>query len=127
MRELSGIFFLGFILLFTTVAIVRYRRNRRFLTPEERQKAGELLRNNGWGKKLFALFIPIYSILLISSYFGDYYAGIEKAKELIFIFFLLPIGYGILRNCKIYRKADLPQKFVRGELNLGIFMLLAYA
>jgi uncharacterized membrane protein YbjE (DUF340 family) len=128
MQELSGIFFLGLISLFAAVAIVWYRRNRKFLTREEREKASSVLSEaNSWeSRHLWTILITI-SLFWGFLYILEKFFAVSKATDLIFVLLFLTTSHSVWRRHKFYRNSDLPQKFVRGELALGIFMLLVYS
>lgn len=128
MQEYVGLFNFGIILLFAAAALIWYRRNRSFLTPEERQRAGELVSRATWRetRHFWKIFIIIF--LFVGFLHGlENYFGIAKASDLIFIFIWFEWCRTIIRNQRIYREADLPAKFVRGELGLGIFSLFFLA
>jgi len=53
--------------------------------------------------------------------------AVKKAGDFIYIFVWFSLIHGIFRNRAIYRKANLPQKFVKGDFALGIFTISAFA
>jgi hypothetical protein len=50
----------------------------------------------------------------------------ENALSLISFFIWFDLCRSMLRNGRIYRQAELPQKFIRAEKALGVFTLSMY-
>lgn len=130
MLEFSNIIFLGLFLIFISVPVIWYRRNRKFLTIEEKRIASSEPWEASWKEieKIGGFWVMLIAISLFVGflYILENFFGVMKASSLIFVFAFFELCRSVLRNHKIYKKSDLPQKFVRGELDLGVFILLAY-
>ncbi len=111
------------VILYPTVFLIWYRRNRRLLTPEQRYiyandtSAGKIKRWQFWISIAVSIAVLVCGSLLES----ELPLAIFLASG---VAFAVP---AIFRNHKIARRLRLPTGFVKRELLLGIWTVVSLA
>ncbi len=128
MSEMPNWIFFIFFALFFVIFFVWNKRNKNYLTIEEKKLASSLLseafqREIRYAWIIIAATLAIYGFLLIL----EKVFLIENATKFIFVFCWFSLIYAFVRNRAIYRRANLPLKFINGDFALGIFTALAFA
>jgi hypothetical protein len=92
-------------------------KNAELLTPEQKEEKARLLhdenklsRPQNWG------FLGALVVLVLL----NLYSSINIPVRYFFYLIILNSAYTIFRNRSIYKKINLPEKFIQRELLLGI-------
>lgn len=117
MQDITGWIFLGLFIVFTIVYVVLYKHNVNLLTKEENDKRQEelSLANSREYKYILATVFCFLVIAILErmSFLPDFFSSMVVLCVFIF---------GVFRNIRVYRKANLPIKFIKSELILGIIL-----
>ncbi len=117
MQDITGWILLGFFIIFAIVYVIKHKRNVNLLTKDENDKRQDELNlaNRKEFKNIWIIIACFIGVIVL-----------EKMSILPNFFFsivlLCVVIYGVFRNIKVYRKANLPIKFIKNELLLGIIL-----
>jgi len=123
----SWIFYIFFALVFI-IFFIWNKHNKNHLTVEEKKLASSLL-SEAWQREtkyIWTIFAAILTVLGFLFVLEKVFA-VDNATEFIFIFILFTLTRTIFRNRGIYQKANLPQKFIKGDFALEVFVVSAFA
>lgn len=115
MQDLAYWIFLGLMVFFLIVFVFWHKRNRHLLTEEERQKMSQKLAEAS-SRELRYIWILIAFcavLFLIQKLFG-------MPLVVFGVMTVISLIYGVFRNIWIYRKENLPARFIKSESYLGI-------
>lgn len=115
MQDITSWIIVGLLIIFVISYILIHKQNVRLLTKEENDKRLEGLSQamNQETKYLWIILAFFIGLIILEKllYFPNFISS---------IILLCSVSYGVFRNIWIYRKINLPIKFIKNELFLGI-------
>ncbi len=128
MSQIPNSIFFIFFALSLIIFFIWNKRNKNYLTIEEK-KSRQVLLSEAWQREMKYIWAIIAVLLTISGFLLilEKVFAVNNASEFIFVLGWFSLIYAIFRNRAIYRKANLPQEFVKGDVALGVFTIAAFA
>lgn len=124
MKHLPFWAFWALNILASSVFVYFNHKNAELLTPEQKEEKARLIRNENklsrWQNWSFLLGLIVLVLLGL-------YSSIRIPVRWFFYLIILQSAYTIFRNRSIYKKLNLPEKFIKRELLLGICSIAVLA
>src|SRR5688500_17689508 len=124
MKHLPFWAFWALNILASCIFVYFNHKNAELLTPEQKEEKARLIREENklsrWQNWSFLLGLIVLVLL-------NLYSSIQIPVHWFFYLIILQSAYTIFCNSSIYKKLNLPEKFIKRELLLGICSIAVLA